>query len=251
MVWLVHWLAKSESENGADYNTATGCFSGFGYSVECRCRLHTAVKIWRLRLRTRVVEFIGYGFDRSVLWSSVPRQQGFMARPQTSSSSLRFSGFTSSSPIASAVSHTQYFLSRALFIFNIFLLWGIDFSAIAYSLGNCGGYSSLDFTMKLGSISAKIKKERDRLLFSTLFVRWPKLSFLLRGILIWKFGFLYSPNHRYHDNAFVASRALHIASNLNASSTFPLLEWFFKHQVRIQVSKSICVWCMHLLKMLS
>ncbi|KAL9276381.1 hypothetical protein ACSQ67_026077 [Phaseolus vulgaris] len=34
----------------------------------------------------------------------------------------------------------------------------------------------------------------------------------------------------YHDNAFVTSRALHIVSNLNASATFPLLEWFFKHQ---------------------
>lgn len=53
--------------------------------------------------------------------------------------------------------------------------------------------------------------------------------------------FLCSPNHRYHDNAFVASRALHIASNLNASATFPLLEWFFKHQVCIRVSKSMCL----------
>ncbi|XP_050215008.1 uncharacterized protein LOC126666090 [Mercurialis annua] len=34
----------------------------------------------------------------------------------------------------------------------------------------------------------------------------------------------------YHDNAYVASRALHIANNLNSSSTFPLLELFFKHQ---------------------
>ncbi|XP_015572482.1 uncharacterized protein LOC107260941 [Ricinus communis] len=36
----------------------------------------------------------------------------------------------------------------------------------------------------------------------------------------------------YHDNAYVASRALHIANNLNHSSTFPLLERFFKHQER-------------------
>nr|ACU16578.1 unknown [Glycine max] len=34
----------------------------------------------------------------------------------------------------------------------------------------------------------------------------------------------------YHDNAFVATRALHIVNTLNASATFPLLEWFFKHQ---------------------
>ncbi|XP_020220145.1 uncharacterized protein LOC109803087 [Cajanus cajan] len=34
----------------------------------------------------------------------------------------------------------------------------------------------------------------------------------------------------YHDNAFVTSRALHIVNTLNASATFPLLEWFFSHQ---------------------
>ncbi|XP_027355697.1 uncharacterized protein LOC113865392 [Abrus precatorius] len=34
----------------------------------------------------------------------------------------------------------------------------------------------------------------------------------------------------YHDNAFVASRALHIVNTLNASATFPFLEWLFKHQ---------------------
>ncbi|KAJ1421588.1 Thioredoxin-like fold [Sesbania bispinosa] len=34
----------------------------------------------------------------------------------------------------------------------------------------------------------------------------------------------------YHDNAFAASRALHIVNALNRSATFPLLEWFFKHQ---------------------
>ncbi|WCJ35046.1 Alba DNA/RNA-binding protein [Euphorbia peplus] len=34
----------------------------------------------------------------------------------------------------------------------------------------------------------------------------------------------------YHDNAYVTSRALHIANSLNASSTFPLLERFFKYQ---------------------
>ncbi|KDP36880.1 hypothetical protein JCGZ_08171 [Jatropha curcas] len=36
----------------------------------------------------------------------------------------------------------------------------------------------------------------------------------------------------YHDNAFVASRTLHIANELNTSSTFPLLERFYKHQER-------------------
>lgn len=35
----------------------------------------------------------------------------------------------------------------------------------------------------------------------------------------------------YHDNAFVSSRALHIANKLNASATYDLLELFFKHQV--------------------
>ncbi|XP_073112936.1 uncharacterized protein [Elaeis guineensis] len=34
----------------------------------------------------------------------------------------------------------------------------------------------------------------------------------------------------YHSNAFIACRALHIANKLNTSSTFPLLELFFKHQ---------------------
>ncbi|XP_010941346.2 uncharacterized protein [Elaeis guineensis] len=34
----------------------------------------------------------------------------------------------------------------------------------------------------------------------------------------------------YHNNAFLACRALHIANKLNESSTFPLLELFFKYQ---------------------
>ncbi|PNY15458.1 thioredoxin superfamily protein, partial [Trifolium pratense] len=34
----------------------------------------------------------------------------------------------------------------------------------------------------------------------------------------------------YHDNAFVASRALHIVNGLNRTATFPLLESFFKYQ---------------------
>ncbi|XP_020593127.1 uncharacterized protein LOC110033475 [Phalaenopsis equestris] len=34
----------------------------------------------------------------------------------------------------------------------------------------------------------------------------------------------------YHDNSFVACRALHIANTLNVSATYPLLELFFKYQ---------------------
>ncbi|GFP97734.1 hypothetical protein PHJA_001917500 [Phtheirospermum japonicum] len=34
----------------------------------------------------------------------------------------------------------------------------------------------------------------------------------------------------YHDNAFVASRALHIVNELNNSATYPLLEAFFNNQ---------------------
>ncbi|XP_072988338.1 uncharacterized protein [Typha latifolia] len=34
----------------------------------------------------------------------------------------------------------------------------------------------------------------------------------------------------YHSNAFLACRSLHIANKLNASSTYPLLEIFFKYQ---------------------
>lgn len=36
----------------------------------------------------------------------------------------------------------------------------------------------------------------------------------------------------YHDNAFAASRALHIVNNQNTSATFPLLEAFFKRQTQ-------------------
>lgn len=34
----------------------------------------------------------------------------------------------------------------------------------------------------------------------------------------------------YHDNSYIACRALHIANKLNASSTYPLLELFFDYQ---------------------
>lgn len=36
----------------------------------------------------------------------------------------------------------------------------------------------------------------------------------------------------YHDNAFVASRALHIVNKINTSATYPLMELFFKYQER-------------------
>ncbi|XP_038714937.1 uncharacterized protein LOC120008626 [Tripterygium wilfordii] len=43
----------------------------------------------------------------------------------------------------------------------------------------------------------------------------------------------------YHDNAFVTSRALHIVNNLNTSSTFLLLEQFFKDQERFYNAKTL------------
>ncbi|CAL1383837.1 unnamed protein product [Linum trigynum] len=43
----------------------------------------------------------------------------------------------------------------------------------------------------------------------------------------------------YHDNAYVASRALHIANLLNASSTFPLMEQFFKYQEKFYNDQTI------------
>lgn len=38
---------------------------------------------------------------------------------------------------------------------------------------------------------------------------------------------------RFHDNAFVVSRALHIVDTINANATFSFLEGIFKHQVRL------------------
>lgn len=46
---------------------------------------------------------------------------------------------------------------------------------------------------------------------------------------------------RYHDNAYVTSRALHIVNTINASATFGLLEGFFKHQVCLAAG-----YCLHL-----
>lgn len=40
-------------------------------------------------------------------------------------------------------------------------------------------------------------------------------------------------NCSYHDNAFIASRALNIVNKLNPSVTFDLLEGFFEHQIKI------------------
>ncbi|XP_030950805.1 uncharacterized protein LOC115974543 [Quercus lobata] len=42
----------------------------------------------------------------------------------------------------------------------------------------------------------------------------------------------------FHDNAFVASRALHIVNNLNTSATFPLLEHFFKYQEKFYTAQT-------------
>lgn len=40
-------------------------------------------------------------------------------------------------------------------------------------------------------------------------------------------------SRRFHDNAFVVSRALHIVNTLDSNATFSLLEGIFKHQVRL------------------
>ena len=42
---------------------------------------------------------------------------------------------------------------------------------------------------------------------------------------------------RYHDNAFITSRALHIVNDLNSSATYPLLEAFFKYQVTLKIQQ--------------
>ncbi|KAK3424956.1 hypothetical protein EUGRSUZ_F01691 [Eucalyptus grandis] len=43
----------------------------------------------------------------------------------------------------------------------------------------------------------------------------------------------------YHDNAYVASRALSIVNLLNTSATFPLLELFFKEQVKFYNAQTV------------
>ncbi|KAL3734309.1 hypothetical protein ACJRO7_023626 [Eucalyptus globulus] len=43
----------------------------------------------------------------------------------------------------------------------------------------------------------------------------------------------------YHDNAYVASRALNIVNLLNTSATFPLLELFFKEQVKFYNAQTV------------
>ncbi|KAF8022662.1 hypothetical protein BT93_F0240 [Corymbia citriodora subsp. variegata] len=43
----------------------------------------------------------------------------------------------------------------------------------------------------------------------------------------------------YHDNAYVASRALNIVNMLNTSATFPLLELFFKEQVKFYNAQTL------------
>ncbi|PKU77344.1 hypothetical protein MA16_Dca026288 [Dendrobium catenatum] len=59
-------------------------------------------------------------------------------------------------------------------------------------------------------------------LVETIDLQKPKTPWLLVG--------RYTPSP-YHDNSFVACRALHIANMLNVSATYPLLELFFKYQV--------------------
>ncbi|GLT34993.1 hypothetical protein SLA2020_094780 [Shorea laevis] len=45
----------------------------------------------------------------------------------------------------------------------------------------------------------------------------------------------------YHDNAFVASRALHIVNTLGTNATFRLLEWFFKDQEKFYNAQTLNV----------
>uniref|UniRef100_A0A803NKU8 Thioredoxin-like fold domain-containing protein n=1 Tax=Cannabis sativa TaxID=3483 RepID=A0A803NKU8_CANSA len=48
---------------------------------------------------------------------------------------------------------------------------------------------------------------------------------------VFGFSYTYCLCRHYHDNAFVASRALHIVNGIsNHHYTFKLLEWFFKYQ---------------------
>ncbi|CAK7346127.1 unnamed protein product [Dovyalis caffra] len=67
---------------------------------------------------------------------------------------------------------------------------------------------------------------------------WPPLKEALKhyGSCVWLIVHLLPLP--YHDNAFVTSRALHIANALNSSFTFPLLEQFFKHQEKFYNSKT-------------
>lgn len=61
---------------------------------------------------------------------------------------------------------------------------------------------------------------------------WPPLKEALRyyGSRTWLIVHLFPLP--YHNNAFVASRSLHIVNSLNSSATFPLLEHFFKYQMQ-------------------
>ncbi|KAG6776615.1 hypothetical protein D5086_011659 [Populus alba] len=67
---------------------------------------------------------------------------------------------------------------------------------------------------------------------------WPPLKEALKhyGSRVWLVVHLLPLP--YHDNAFVSSRALHIANTLNSSFTFPLLEEFFKHQEKFYNAKT-------------
>uniref|UniRef100_A0A2P2MZN6 Uncharacterized protein LOC105109908 n=1 Tax=Rhizophora mucronata TaxID=61149 RepID=A0A2P2MZN6_RHIMU len=68
---------------------------------------------------------------------------------------------------------------------------------------------------------------------------WPPLKQALRyyGSRVWLVVHLLPLP--YHDNAFAASRALHIVNGLNTSFTFPLLEQFFAHQERFYNNETV------------
>nr|CAD1830551.1 unnamed protein product [Ananas comosus var. bracteatus] len=61
----------------------------------------------------------------------------------------------------------------------------------------------------------------------------PRVSLIVHpspSLLFFRFRALFSGDASYHNNAFLACRALYIAKKLNASSVYPLLELFFKNQ---------------------
>uniref|UniRef100_A0A1D1Y109 Serine protease inhibitor 3/4 n=1 Tax=Anthurium amnicola TaxID=1678845 RepID=A0A1D1Y109_9ARAE len=59
---------------------------------------------------------------------------------------------------------------------------------------------------------------------------WPPLKRLLHECSPRVFFVVHPFPLPYHDNSFFSCRALHIANKLNASTTYPLMELFFKYQ---------------------
>ncbi|XP_031495355.1 uncharacterized protein LOC116260949 [Nymphaea colorata] len=60
---------------------------------------------------------------------------------------------------------------------------------------------------------------------------WPYLKEIIRYYTPHRVSLIVHPFALpYHDNSFMACRALHIANKLNASATYPLLENLFKYQ---------------------